>query len=185
MLVYHFMFGPDYTAGCPSCSAIADGFNGSRSTWPATTSRSARSHGLRSPNSTPTSSGWLELPVGVLLRQRLQLRLRGGAHQTGVGGGSRGVTTSGHEDLRPAAGEAGSRDAFTEAIVGTNWETYRREGPGMSAFARRTTPSTTRTPRTRGDWTSCGACTSGSIARRSAATKPALWWHRHDEYDSQ
>ena len=29
LLVYHFMFGPDYTAGCPSCSAIADGFNGS------------------------------------------------------------------------------------------------------------------------------------------------------------
>ncbi|UTI64936.1 DUF899 domain-containing protein [Paraconexibacter antarcticus] len=29
LLVYHFMFGPDYTAGCPSCSAIADGFDGS------------------------------------------------------------------------------------------------------------------------------------------------------------
>jgi predicted dithiol-disulfide oxidoreductase (DUF899 family) len=29
LLVYHFMFGPEYTAGCPSCSAIADGFNGS------------------------------------------------------------------------------------------------------------------------------------------------------------
>src|SRR5258705_8010341 len=28
LLVYHFMFGPDYTAGCPHCSAIADGFNG-------------------------------------------------------------------------------------------------------------------------------------------------------------
>ncbi|MGH6983869.1 MAG: DUF899 domain-containing protein [Stellaceae bacterium] len=28
LLVYHFMFGPDYTAGCASCSAIADGFNG-------------------------------------------------------------------------------------------------------------------------------------------------------------
>src|SRR6476659_6332868 len=28
LLVYHFMFGPDYTAGCPSCSAIAGGFNG-------------------------------------------------------------------------------------------------------------------------------------------------------------
>lgn len=27
LLVYHFMFGPDYTAGCPSCSAIADGFD--------------------------------------------------------------------------------------------------------------------------------------------------------------
>src|SRR5579872_5787746 len=29
LLVYHFMFGPDYNAGCPSCSAIADGFSGS------------------------------------------------------------------------------------------------------------------------------------------------------------
>jgi predicted dithiol-disulfide oxidoreductase (DUF899 family) len=28
LMVYHFMFGPDYTAGCPSCSAIADGFDG-------------------------------------------------------------------------------------------------------------------------------------------------------------
>jgi predicted dithiol-disulfide oxidoreductase (DUF899 family) len=28
LLVYHLMFGPDYTAPCPSCSAIADGFNG-------------------------------------------------------------------------------------------------------------------------------------------------------------
>ncbi|MEO6688665.1 MAG: DUF899 domain-containing protein [Dokdonella sp.] len=28
LLVYHFMFGSDYVAGCPSCSAIADGFEG-------------------------------------------------------------------------------------------------------------------------------------------------------------
>src|SRR5579864_7428635 len=28
LLVYHFMFGPDYSLGCPACSAIADGFNG-------------------------------------------------------------------------------------------------------------------------------------------------------------
>src|SRR5437868_8638376 len=28
LLVYHFMFGPDYQAGCPSCSMIADGLNG-------------------------------------------------------------------------------------------------------------------------------------------------------------
>jgi predicted dithiol-disulfide oxidoreductase (DUF899 family) len=28
LLIYHFMFGPDYTAGCPRCTAIADGFNG-------------------------------------------------------------------------------------------------------------------------------------------------------------
>ncbi|WP_250535905.1 DUF899 domain-containing protein [Caballeronia sp. AZ10_KS36] len=28
LLVYHFMFGPDWSAGCPSCSSIADGFDG-------------------------------------------------------------------------------------------------------------------------------------------------------------
>jgi predicted dithiol-disulfide oxidoreductase (DUF899 family) len=29
LLIYHFMYGPDYTAGCMTCSTIADGFNGS------------------------------------------------------------------------------------------------------------------------------------------------------------
>src|SRR6201981_895023 len=28
LLVYHYMFGPDYTAGCATCSTIADGLNG-------------------------------------------------------------------------------------------------------------------------------------------------------------
>ena len=28
LLVYHFMFGPDYKAGCATCSTIADGFDG-------------------------------------------------------------------------------------------------------------------------------------------------------------
>jgi len=28
LVVYHFMFGPDYSAGCPACSATADSFNG-------------------------------------------------------------------------------------------------------------------------------------------------------------
>src|SRR6058998_1380669 len=28
LLIYHFMFGPDYKAGCPSCTSIADGFDG-------------------------------------------------------------------------------------------------------------------------------------------------------------
>ena len=37
LLVYHFMFGPDFKAGCPSCSSIADGFNGIVSQWPIMT----------------------------------------------------------------------------------------------------------------------------------------------------
>ncbi len=27
LLIYHFMFGPEYAAGCASCSAVADGFD--------------------------------------------------------------------------------------------------------------------------------------------------------------
>ena len=29
LLIYHFMFGPEYTAGCSTCSSISDGFDGS------------------------------------------------------------------------------------------------------------------------------------------------------------
>jgi len=28
LIIYHFMYGPDFAAGCPSCSSVADGFNG-------------------------------------------------------------------------------------------------------------------------------------------------------------
>jgi predicted dithiol-disulfide oxidoreductase (DUF899 family) len=28
LVIYHFMFGPDWEAGCPVCSSIADSFNG-------------------------------------------------------------------------------------------------------------------------------------------------------------
>src|SRR5918995_2991333 len=28
LLIYHFMFGPSYEAGCPTCSSMADGMNG-------------------------------------------------------------------------------------------------------------------------------------------------------------
>ena len=39
LLVHHLMFGPDYAAGCPSCTSIADGFNGIAVHLEATTSR--------------------------------------------------------------------------------------------------------------------------------------------------
>src|SRR6476661_832212 len=45
LLIYHFMFGPGYEGGCPSCSAI-------------TTSPSTRCHARRWRNCRPTRSGW-------------------------------------------------------------------------------------------------------------------------------
>ena len=70
------MFGPDYTAGCPACSAIADGFNGfvvhlanhDVMLWAVSRAPLAKLQALQ-------AADGLELPVGVLVRQRLQLRL--------------------------------------------------------------------------------------------------------------
>jgi len=72
LLVYHFMFGPDYSAGCPSCSAIADGFNGFAvhlanhdvMLWAISRAPLAKLQAFRQR---------MDLPLGLLLRQRFQL----------------------------------------------------------------------------------------------------------------
>lgn len=76
LLVYHFMLGPGYESGCPSCSAIADGFNGfavhleNHDVGLVAVSRSHRSDpGLQ------TTHG-LDLSLGLLARHRFQLRLQ-------------------------------------------------------------------------------------------------------------
>ena len=72
LLVYHFMFGPDYTAGCPSCSSIADGFDGF--------SVHLANHDVmlwaisRAPLPKLQASDGVEFPVGIVFRRRLQLR---------------------------------------------------------------------------------------------------------------
>ncbi len=74
LLVYHFMFGPDFKAGCPSCSSIADGFNGVAvhlanhdvMLWAASRAPLAEAAGVQ------TADG-LEFPLGVFAGRRLQL----------------------------------------------------------------------------------------------------------------
>ena len=81
LLIYHFMFGPDYTAGCPSCSAIADGFNGfavhlaNHDVMLTAVSRAPLASCRR------TSSGWVDVPLGVVVRQRFQRRLQRLVHR--------------------------------------------------------------------------------------------------------
>ena len=58
LLVYHFMFGPDYKAGCPSCSTIADGFNGFAVHLANHDVTLGRCRGRRSPSCRRTSGGW-------------------------------------------------------------------------------------------------------------------------------
>jgi predicted dithiol-disulfide oxidoreductase (DUF899 family) len=54
LLIYHFMFGPDYKAGCPSCSSIADGFDGIA--VPTSTGASPKSSSKRAASSTTTAA---------------------------------------------------------------------------------------------------------------------------------
>jgi predicted dithiol-disulfide oxidoreductase (DUF899 family) len=131
LLVYHFMFGPDYTAGCPSCSAIADGFNGSV---------------VHLANHDVTLHAVSQAPLPKLLayQQRMgwtfpwassagsdfnyDFRVTHSAEEWGTGSVEYNYRDM---DVRPVPG--GAVLALAEG-VGTDWSTYRQQGPGVSAF---------------------------------------------------
>lgn len=72
LLIYHFMFGPDYTAGCPACSAIPDGFNGLEvhlANHDVTLSAVSRAP-LARLQAYKRRMGWT-FPWGIITRQRL------------------------------------------------------------------------------------------------------------------
>ena len=88
-------------------------------------------------------------------------------------------------DMRAPAGEESSRDAWAGAIVGTDWETYRREGPGherVRARGRRRLPHLLGVrARTGRVWGMYQWLDRAPLGRNETG----LWWRRHDEYDSQ
>ena len=77
LVVYNFMFGPDYEAGCPVCSSIADSFNGvvphlaARDVTMICISQAP----IEKLRALPRPDG-VELHVGLERRQRLQRGLR-------------------------------------------------------------------------------------------------------------
>ena len=121
LVVYHFMFGPDYDAGCPVCSSIADSFNGvlehlkARDVTMICVSRAPVEKLLRRPG-----AAGLELPLGLELRERLQLRLRALA-DPGAG-------------ERLGAASAPPVVAQIAADCGTDPAGYVAERPGLSVF---------------------------------------------------
>jgi hypothetical protein len=64
LLIYHFMFGPDYKAGCATCSTIADGFNGF-AVHLANHDVIWLCHGRRSRSCRHISGGWGEASRGL------------------------------------------------------------------------------------------------------------------------
>ena len=77
LIVQHFMFGPDWNEGCPSCSFWSDNYNGidghlaARDTAFVLVSRGA----ARQARGLQEASG-LDVPLGLVGRLRLQLRFR-------------------------------------------------------------------------------------------------------------
>ena len=136
LLVYHFMFGPEYTAGCPACSAIADGFDGSvvhlenHDVEMIAVSRAPlakleaykRRMGWRFPWASSFGSDF-NYDFNTSYTEEEQRR---------------GVVeyNFGSRDMRPVL-EAGDEGPVAEfaAMTGTDTATYLREAPGMSAFA--------------------------------------------------
>jgi predicted dithiol-disulfide oxidoreductase (DUF899 family) len=136
LLVYHFMFGPEYTAGCPSCSAIADGFDGSvvhlenHDVAFTAVSRAPleklQAYKRRMGWSFPWASSYgsdFNYDFGVAYTEEQQ---RSGVVEYNF----RAM------DVRPSV-EAGQQSPIAEiaAGLGTDVATYTREAPGMSAFA--------------------------------------------------
>jgi predicted dithiol-disulfide oxidoreductase (DUF899 family) len=77
LLVYHFMFGPDYMAGCPSCSTIADAFNGfAIHLANHDVTLSAVSRAPLAKLQTYKRRMGVDVSLGVLVQQRLQLRFQ-------------------------------------------------------------------------------------------------------------
>jgi predicted dithiol-disulfide oxidoreductase (DUF899 family) len=135
LLVYHFMFGPDYTAGCPACSAIADGFNGFVAhlanhdvmLWAVSRAPLAKlqAYEQRMGWTFPWASSY-----GSDFNPDFHLASSEEQRQSGVGEYNFRAF-----DLH-AAVPADYERPFAEwaATTGTDWATYTQESPGMSAF---------------------------------------------------
>ena len=137
LLVYHFMFGPDYKAGCPTCSVIADTFNGafvhlanhdvmlwaiSRAPLPKLAAYKQRM-GWSFPWASSAGSDFnLDFNVsfpGDRLRDGAEYNFRS--------------DDPGMQIARAGSPDAGPADFA--AMTGTDVSTYLREREGMSAFA--------------------------------------------------
>jgi predicted dithiol-disulfide oxidoreductase (DUF899 family) len=141
LLIYHFMFGPDYTAGCPHCSAIADGFNGiwkhlanhDVMLWAVSRAplQKLQAYKRRLGWSFPWASSLgndfnYDFNVSVTEEQQRSGGIDYNYQKSGVRSRDHDIADS------AAASEVGKELANT---VGTDWSTYIREMPGMSAFA--------------------------------------------------
>jgi predicted dithiol-disulfide oxidoreductase (DUF899 family) len=183
LLVYHFMFGPDYAAGCPSCSMIADGFNGFAvhlANHDVTLSAVSRAP-LQKLQACKRRMGWtfpwassfgddfnFDFNVSITEEQQRQ------------GGVEYNYRRGDHPLTAAQVPEPVARFA---ASCGTDGRTFMRDRPGMSAFALEDGQVyhvySTYARGLDGLW---GAYQWLDRAPKGR-NEQGIWWRRHDEYD--
>src|SRR5262245_25253457 len=183
LLIYHFMLGPDYTAGCPSCSAIADGFNGfvvhlaNHDVILSAVSRAPlaklQAYKQRMGWTFPWASSFgsdfnFDFSVGFTEEQQ---------RESGIEYNYRREAP-----LRPGSSESEGAVAFA-AMSGTDPATYTRERPGMSAFMLNDGviyhTYSTYSRGLDGLWGMYQWLDRSPEGRN----EKGVWWRRHDEYD--
>jgi predicted dithiol-disulfide oxidoreductase (DUF899 family) len=139
LIVYHFMYGPDYKAGCPSCSSLADSFNGvyqhlahhdvmfwavSRAPL-ATLQAYQRRMGWSFPWASSAPSDFnADFSVAFTEEQQRKGEITYNFNTANMGSASSDPAAPVPDVLAQIAGS-----------TGTDWATYSREAPGMSSFA--------------------------------------------------
>ena len=184
LLVYHFMFGPDYTAGCPSCSSIADGFNGiavhleNHDVAFSAVSRAPlaklqaykRRMGWTFPWASSLGSDF-NSDFNVQLTEEQQ---REGSYEYNYRPG-------------PALQMPGNEAPVSQmaAMTGTDVATYTRERPGMSSFVLDDGvvyhTYSTYARGLDGLWGMYQWLDRAPKGRNETG----VWWRRHDEYDKR
>ncbi len=186
LLVYHFMFGPDYAAGCPSCSMIADGFNGFAAhlanhdvmLWAVSRAPLAKlqAYKRRLGWTFPWASshgGDFNFDFNVSVTEEQQ---RTGNTEYNYARGTHPIDT---KDAPPPVAEFAS-------MCGTDVPTFRRDRPGMSAFALEDgAVYHTYSAYARGLDGLWGAYQWLDRAPKGRNEADGIWWRRRDEYDKR
>jgi predicted dithiol-disulfide oxidoreductase (DUF899 family) len=186
LLVYHFMFGPDYKAGCPSCSMIADGFDGFAvhlanhdvALWAVSRAPLAKLQAYRQRMGwtfpwASSHGGDFNFDFNVSITEEQQRH----------GGAEYNYRRGNHAMDAAQVPEPVARFAAT---CGTDAPTYRRDRPGMSAFVREDgAVYHTYSTYARGLDGLWGAYQWLDRAPRGRNEGGGPWWRRRDEYGTR
>jgi predicted dithiol-disulfide oxidoreductase (DUF899 family) len=189
LLVYHFMFGPDYTAGCMTCSTIADGFNGFAvhlanhdvMLWAVSRAPLAKLQAYKRRMAwtfpwASSHSGDINFDFNVSFTEEQQ---RAGGIEYNY---RREPAWQSRQDEGIASRMEGTPVADNAAMTGTDVATYTRERPGMSAFVLEDgVVYHTYSTYARG-LDALWAMYPWLDRAPRGRNETGVWWRRHDEY---